>query len=228
MHHVSDMARKPTGTSDDVAATIMRRVKRKPGQVWTPIDFVDLGNREVVDKNLQRLTKAGELRRIDRGLYDRPTHNPLTAKPSVPDYREVISAVMRRDQARMIVDGMTAANDLGLTTAVPAKIEVLVDARLKPIRLGNQEITFKHAAPSRLYWAGRPAMRIVQALHWLKDIIERSDEERTQARTVIERILADTRHGAKLRKDLRDGLSTLPIWMQDFLRSILSPEKVAA
>jgi len=30
---------------------------------------------------------------------------------------------------------MTAANDLGLTTAVPARIEVLIDARLRPIRL---------------------------------------------------------------------------------------------
>ena len=68
-----------------------------------------------------------------------------------------------------VVDGMTAANDLGLTTAVPARIEVLADARLKPIKLGNQEIRFKSAAPSRLYWANRPAMRVVQALHWMQD-----------------------------------------------------------
>ena len=36
---------------------------------------------------------------------------------------------------------MTAANDLGLTTAVPARIEVLVDARLKPIKLGTRKST---------------------------------------------------------------------------------------
>ena len=47
---------------------------------------------------------------------------------------------------------MTATNTLGLTNAVPAMIEVLVDARLKPIQLGNQKIVFKHAAPNRLYW----------------------------------------------------------------------------
>ena len=208
--------------------SILRRVKRKPGQVWAPVDFVDLGNRDVIDKNLQRLTKAGELRRIDRGLYDRPAHNPLTNKSSVPDYRAVIEAVMRRDQARMVVDGMTAANDLGLTTAVPAKIEVFVDARLKPIKLGNQEITFKHAAPSRLYWAGRPAMRIVQALHWLKDIIERNEEERERVYSALARILMEARHGSKLRKDLKDGLPALPIWMQDFLRDLLVPVRAAA
>jgi hypothetical protein len=226
MYHASDMMGKSSGADDDVGRNIMRRVKRKLGQAWTPADFSDLGNRQVIDKNLQRLTKAGELRRIDRGLYDRPVHNELTGKPSVPDYRAVIEAVIRRDQARMVVDGMTAANDLGLTTAVPARIEVLVDARLKPITLGNQEITFKHAAPSRLYWAGRPAMRIVQALYWLKDVIDRSEEERTRVYDALSAILLDPRHGRTLRKDLKDGLAALPIWMQDFLRELVTPAKV--
>jgi hypothetical protein len=62
---------------------------------------------------------------------------------------------------------MTAANDLGLTTAVPARIEVLADVLLKPIKIDNQEMHFKYAASSRLYWADRPAMRVVQALHWM-------------------------------------------------------------
>lgn len=200
----------------------MRRVRRKPEWVWTPADFADLANREVIDKNLQRLTKAGDLRRIDRGLYDRPRHNSLTNKQTVPDYRAVIDAVMRRDQARMVVDGMTAANDLGLTTAVPAKIEVMVDARLKPIKLGNQEITFKHAAPSRLFWAGRPGMRVVQALYWLKDILDKGGDERRQIASVLGRFFNDPKHGKALAKDLRAGLPALPIWMQDFLRDLIA------
>jgi hypothetical protein len=138
----------------------------------------------------------------------------------VPDYRAVIRAVTRRDQARVVVDGMTAANDLGLTTAVPARIEVLVDARLKPIKLGNQEIHFKQAAPSRLYWAGRPAMRVVQALHWMQDMLV-NDDERVRVRDTLRRLFADPSHGQAIRDDLRAGLSTLPIWMQEFLRDLL-------
>ena len=87
----------------------------------------------------------------------------------MPDYRAVIRAVTRRNQARFVIDGMTAANELGLTTSVPAHIKVLVDARLKPIRLGRQEIHFQYAAPSCLYWANRLAMRVVQsfaAIQW--------------------------------------------------------------
>lgn len=89
---------------------------------------------------------------------------------------------------------MTAANDLGLTTAVPARIEVLADARLKPIKLGNQEIHFKFAAPSRLYWAGRPAMRVVQALHWMQDMLAQ-DSERQRVQTALRRLLAGAADG---------------------------------
>ena len=42
----------------------------------------------------------------------------------------------------MVVDGITAANDLGLTDAVPARAVVFTDARLKPIKLGNLTIKF--------------------------------------------------------------------------------------
>ena len=118
---------------------------------------------------------------------------------------------------------MTAANDLGLTTAVPARIEVLVDARLRPIRLGNQVIQFKTAAPSRLFWAGRPAMRVVQALYWLQDMLTKPEERRS----IVERlrkILADPSHGRTIVQDLRKGLSALPIWMQVLVRELLGKE----
>ena len=117
---------------------------------------------------------------------------------------------------------MTAANELGLTTAVPARIEVLVDARLKPIKLGNQEIRFRHAAPSRLYWAGRPAMRVVQALHWTQDMLSQ-DGERQRVEVRLRGLFADPRHGQSIRDDLHAGLAALPIWMQEFLRGLLIP-----
>ena len=206
----------------DLRSKLLARVASQPDEVWTPADFADLGGRAAIDKTLQRLAAAGELRRIDRGLYDRPRKNSLTGQPTVPDYRAVIRAVTRRDQARVVVDGMTAANDLGLTTAVPARIEVLVDARLKPIKLGKQEIYFKFAAPSRLYWADRPAMRVVQALYWMQDMLAQ-DDERDRVGDVLRRLFADPKHGKAIRDDLRAGLSALPIWMQEFLRDLVTP-----
>ncbi len=210
----------------DLRSRLLARIAANPGEVWIPGDFADLGGRAAIDKALQRLTMAGDLRLIDRGLYDRPRKNELTGRPTVPDYRSVIRAVARRDQVRVVVDGMTAANDLGLTTAVPARIEVLTDARLKPIKLGNQEIRFKFAAPSRLYWADRPAMRVVQALHWMRDMLAQ-DSERQRVRIVLQRLLADPQHGQAIHDDLRAGLSALPIWMQEFVRGLLTSADVA-
>ncbi|MHB8884378.1 MAG: DUF6088 family protein [Methylovirgula sp.] len=204
----------------DLRLRLLDRIQTDPNRVWTPGDFVDMGGRAAVDKALQRLTVSGDIRRIDRGLYDRPHTNQLTGRATVPDYRAVIQAVTRRDQARFVVDGMTAANDLGLTNAVPARIEVLVDARLKPVKLGNQEIHFKPAAPSRLYWADRPAMRVVQALHWLQDVLGDQDERRRVVK-ILRGLLEDSAHGQQIREDLRDGLATLPIWMQEFLRELI-------
>jgi hypothetical protein len=188
--------------------------------VWTPNDFAALGNRSAIDKVLQRLVRTRDLRRIDWGLYDRPTKNELTKKATVPDYRAVIQAVARRDNVRFLLDGMTAANDLGLTTSVPARIEVLVDGRLKPIRIGNQVIHFKTAAPSRLFWAGRPAMRIVQALHWMQDVLPRP-EERSRVMQQLTKVLKNKDSGDRMQEDLKKGYSALPIWMQELVGELL-------
>jgi hypothetical protein len=57
-----------------------------------------------------------------------------------------VDALARRDQVRIVVDGITAANDLGLTDAVPQHAVVLTDARLKPIQLGNLTIKIERRA----------------------------------------------------------------------------------
>ena len=207
--------------SPDLKTRLLHRVRSDaPRKVWTPSDFVDLASRDAVDKVLQRLTTAGTLRRIDRGLYDQPGSNKLTQKLNPPDPRSVIDAVGRRDQTRMIVDGMTAANDLGLTDAVPAKIVVHTDARRRAIKLGAVTITFRPTAASKLFWAGRPAMRVVQALHWLRDTLGR-DGESDQVRSKLAKLLNDPTLGSPLKADLVEGMTALPAWMRMFLKPLI-------
>lgn len=206
------------GPALDLGTRIDSRVAAQPGTVWTPVDFLDVGPRAAVDKSLQRLTADGKLSRIGRGLYYRAGTNTLTRKPTTPDVRAIVDAIARRDQSRIVVDGLTAANDLGLTTAVPARVTVLTDARLRPIQMGNQRIVFQTVAPRRLYWAGRPAMRVVQALYWLRDLL---DSDNGQILQRLRAILTAPGHGDSIRDDLRHGLPTLPIWMQSIVRQLL-------
>jgi hypothetical protein len=209
------------GSNSDLKSRIYGRIcASTPQAVWSIGDFADFGPRGAISKALQRLEAAGSLRRIEPGLYDRPRTNRLTGKPAAPDYRAVIDAIARRDQVRILVDGMTAANDLGLSDAVPGRVVVHSDARLKPVRLGNLTITFRPTSASKLSWAGRPAMRIVQALHWLKPKLENREESQRIKRRMKD-LLSDAKKGAALRKDLNRGLATLPVWMQNFLRELL-------
>lgn len=208
----------------DLKDLILSRISSgTPSSVWTVNDLLDLGSYDAVRKALQRLASANDIRRIDDGLYDKPQLNRLTGQSNPPDPRQVIDAVARRNQIRVLVDGMTAANDLGLTNAVPAKIVVHTDARLRPIHLGNLTITFKPTAASKLYWAGRPAMRLVQALHWLRDTTDLPTLS-AQVRALLRRLpQAD-----QIRADLADGMPTLPAWMQDLLKPIVTSEAQAS
>jgi len=76
----------------DLKQHILDRIAQRPGaRVWTPVDFLDLGSRDAVDKALQRLAHAGHLRRIDRGLYDVPRVN------GDPGFRSVLPAIQTCD-----------------------------------------------------------------------------------------------------------------------------------
>ena len=206
------------GPALDLKSTILARMAAQaPFGVWTPSDFVDAAPRTAVDQALHRLVKDQTVRRLARGLYDKPRLNNLTKQMSPPDPKAVIDALARRDSARMLVDGITAANDLGFSDAVPAKIVVHTDARLTPFNLGNLHIVFKKTAPSKLFWAGRPAMRVIQALHWLKDQLP-VDGPRVRKR--LQAILQGLPDGPAIITDIRDNFFTLPVWMQDFLRDV--------
>lgn len=74
-------------------------------------DVAVFGNHAAVDKTRQRLLLDGELRHLDRGCT---AGRSSTASPSGPPAR----AIALRDQLRLLVDSMTAANDLGMGTAI--------------------------------------------------------------------------------------------------------------
>lgn len=85
-------------TMPDLKRSVADRIADTPtGHVWAPVDFLDLGSRDAVDKPLQRLVHAGQLRRIDRGLYDTPWINSDEAdKPKNRGGRTLMSAAFQQ------------------------------------------------------------------------------------------------------------------------------------
>jgi hypothetical protein len=148
----------------DVSSRLLSRMKsRTPGCVFGPRMFDDLGTRAAVDQSLSRLTKAGKIRRIARGIYDIPKTHPTLGALS-PDPDTVAMAIAAQAGYRLQPTPARAANVLGLSSQVPAQIVYLIDGSSRKITVGSQVIHFKHAGPRALLGAGTSAGVALQAI----------------------------------------------------------------
>ena len=203
-----------------IADKIMQRVSVHDSERWvcTPKDFLDLGSREAVDQALSRLVKAGRMRRVGHGLYDRPRISNVLNRPARVDLDAVIAALARRDGVRIMSDGLVAANQLGLTNAVPAKVSYVTDGHSRTLKIDGRTVQFRHAGPSVMRWAGRPAAPVVQALRWLGPRAAADGE----VVSVLSRHLPDD-----VKLDLLHNSHDLPGWALPLARSIASDQDVA-
>lgn len=204
-----------------MADKIMKRISASGNGTWvcTPKDFLDIGNREAVDQALSRLAKAGRLRRVGRGLYEEPRMSGVLNRPAPVDLDAVIAAIARRDGIRVMPEGMAAANQLGLTNAVPAKPCYVTDGASRSIEIDGRTLRFRHASPSVMRWAGKAAAPVVQALRWLGPAAA-SD---ARVASILRRRLPDA-----VKRDLARNSRDLPGWAQPLARSIASDEAVAS
>jgi hypothetical protein len=138
-----------------------------PGSVFTPKDFLDLGSRGSVDVALSKLTATGKIRRLSRGLYEYPKNSDLLGGPLSPDIDQIAQAVARRYRWRIVPEGALAANMLGLSTQVPARIVYLSDGPTHRVKVGRQAILFKHARPKQIGAASPASSLVIQALRYL-------------------------------------------------------------
>ena len=203
-----------------IADNIMQRVSVYDGGRWvcTPKDFMDLGSREAVDQALSRLTKAGRLRRVSHGLYDMPRISNVLNRPAPVDLDAAIAALARRDGVRIMPDGLVAANQLGLTNAVPAKVSYVTDGHSRTLKIDGRTVRFRHAGPGVMRWAGRPAAPVVQALRWLGPRAAADGE----IVSTLNRRLPD-----EVKLDLLHNSRDLPGWALPLARSIASDQAVA-
>jgi len=139
---------------------------RGQGSVFVPTDFLDLGSREAVDIVLHRLVRKGTIRRLARGIYDFPKEHPVLGKLQ-PSPEKIAEAVVGRDYARIQPTGAYAANILGLSEQVPAKVVFLTDGSSRTINIGKTTIQLRRTTTKNMATAGRLSGLIIQALREL-------------------------------------------------------------
>ena len=65
----------------NTAKLIGQQVKRFPvGKPFTPHEFLHLGSRSTVDRQLFQLNRTGRIMRVARGVYVRPKENKYVGK----------------------------------------------------------------------------------------------------------------------------------------------------
>ena len=136
------------------------------GRCFTPSAFLDLGSPEAVRLALHRLEKRGEIRRFARGLYDFPKRHPTIGLLS-PSPDEIAKALSKRDATRVQPSGAHAANLLGLSEQVPARVVFLTDGQARHIRVGRQGIVLKNTTTRNMATAGKISGTVIQALRHL-------------------------------------------------------------
>jgi hypothetical protein len=147
-----------------IEKSIVSRIEAKQrGACFTPKAFLDLGSPEAVRIALYRIAKRGVIRRLARGLYDFPKQHPTIGLLS-PHPDQVAKALSERDAARLQPSGAYAANVLGLSEQVPARIVFLTDAPARHVRIGRQEIILKNTTPRNMATAGKVSGTVIQAL----------------------------------------------------------------
>ena len=203
-----------------VADKIMKRVSEQDSRSWvcTPKDFLDLGSRGAVDQALSRLVKAGRLRRIGTGLYDTLRTSRVLRRPAPVDMDAAIAAIARRDAVRILPDGLAAANQLGLTTVVPAKVWFVTDGPSRTIKIDGRTVRFRHASPSVMRWTGKPSAPVAQALRWL------GPDGATDTRVVS---ILRGRLPDDVKCDLYRNIRDLPGWALPIVRNVTRDQDVA-
>jgi hypothetical protein len=180
---------------------ILKRIKRlEPGKAFSAKDFLDISTRGSIDVALGNLAQTGTIRRIRRGLYDMPKVNPTLGGKLSPDIDETAQAIARRQHWKIVPEGAWAANLLGLSTQVPAKIIYLTDGPSKVVEIGRRSIHFKHARPKAIAGIEGKLALVVQALRHLgRERVGAREVETLRGKLSLQeksRLLKDTRFTA--------------------------------
>lgn len=193
-----------------IKAKVLKTIARKgKGWAFTPHDFVDVGDPRSVGMTLTRLVRDGMIRRLGRGLYDRPYPHPLLGRAGASS-DSVVAAVARKKNLRILPSAAVAANKLGVSTQVPAKMVYHTDGAPSSVNLGKLKIEFRRNSASKLALIDRPSGLVAQALRDIgKGNVTAAHLQRLRANLP-----------ADARRSLMQDISRVPAWIRPHFKEL--------
>lgn len=154
--------------TDSYAKQISCKVEKAPsGTLFINSDFLDITDAETVRRNLNRLVKAGTLRRIINGIYEKPQYSNLLGEYVAADPDAVAKTLARCYHWTIAPCGNTALNLLGLSTQVSAVWSYISDGPYKTYEWEHSRIVFKHRTNKEITGLSYMTILVIQAVRTL-------------------------------------------------------------
>lgn len=156
-----------------LGAIKIRILAEKIGAVFVAADFADITDKTTTNVALARLESEGIIRRVLRGVYDKPEYNEFLKEYIAPIPDNVAHALARNYGWTIVPCGDTALNLLGLSTQVPAVWSYVSDGTYKEYTYDNTTIQFKRTTNKEVSKLSYKTALTIQALKALgKDKID--------------------------------------------------------
>ena len=193
----------------------MKRIRERVlstenGMVFTTSDFADIADSDTVRQSLNRLVNSGILRRVFRGVFEKPKYSNLLKEYVATDPNAVANALARSYHWTIAPCGNTALNFLGLSTQVTDTWSYISDGPYRIYEWDSTRIEFKHRANREITGLSYITVLVVQALKTLgKDNVTPE----------IIRILSDRLDSKDKVLILKESAETTD-WIYDIIKNI--------
>lgn len=139
------------------------------GFVFTAEDFpVPLDKQNTVTKVLNNMVAAEQIRRLCKGRFYKPQMSKFGELP--PDTFQTVKDLLEKN-GKIIgyLTGYSIFYKLGLTTQVPAMLQIAVSKEKKPVTRGNYRISFI-IQQNMITKANVPVLQLLDCLRFFKSI----------------------------------------------------------
>ena len=147
---------------------IRERIINAPdGSVFVNSDFADIADNNTIKQSINRLVREGILRRVIRGVFDKPKYSKFLGEYVAADPDAVAKALARCYHWTIAPCGDTVLNMLGLSTQVTAVWSYISDGPYKNYEWDKTKIEFKHRTNKEVTGLSSMTILVIQALKTL-------------------------------------------------------------
>ena len=144
-----------------------RILSAEDGTVFATSDFADITDTATIRQSLKRLVESGTLRRILKGIFEKPKYSNLLQEYVAVDPGAVAKALARSYHWTIAPGGNTALNLLGLSTQVTAVWSYISDGPYKTYEWNTTKLEFKHRTNKEITGLSHITSLVIQALKTL-------------------------------------------------------------